>query len=462
MRWMISLVAAMIPLTAFAQTTTSAPRLPYQDDPAIVKLLEGLGENQSARMPACKIAGAGIPEDKVWSKRTPGVRDYCNRMAYAPDRKTGMYAGANHGSPSRLNDAWEFHLGSNTWFRLAIGDGGDHGAVNRAQGAVRQLERLKTTTQPVDDKTRQAAEEGEKFLKTWFSTYAVFKDGYLQTKTNGGPVCPWHTWDALTYDREVKRLLWAALDTDPIMMNYAKEYAKYTGQDYAKTEKEMKPGTGLYMYDPQEGRWRRQMGPAPRPYLRGMGGSMTYIPELKKSIWYCAAQNVSPNDFAMWTYDAAGNVWADLKPNGGKGIRELVHTDKVAPSSEQQMAYSAKHKKLVAVLGPDTFIYDVEKNAWSFGVKDERNKASDSSTVFAYDSHADRFILINAPKGQWELDREVRAFSLATMKWETLAVNGPNINKQPYCGQAGYYGPERNVLVVYTSTATAWVFRCRK
>jgi hypothetical protein len=456
MRWMMMALAAAAPMAA--PTPTTSPTKPlYEDTPEIVSLLKELGENQSARLPKCRITGAGIAEDATWSKRTPGVRDYCNRMAYAPDRKTGMYAGANHQAPSRLNDAWEFHLGSNTWIRLAVPDGGDHGAVNRAMQAVSSAARPNA-----DDKTRKAGADAEAFLKTWFSTYAVFQDGYLQTRTNGGPVCPWHTWDALTYDQETRRLLWAVLDTDPIMMNYAREYAKYAAQDYGKIEKAMKPGTGLYMFDPSTGRWRRQTGPDPRPYLRGMGGSMAYVPELKKSIWYCAAQNVSPNDFAMWTYDAVANVWADLKPNGGRSIRELVHTDKVAPSSEQQMAYSAKHRKLVAVLGPDTFIYDVDKNVWSFGVKDERNKASDSSTVFVYDSRADRFILINAPKGQWELDREVRAFSLDTMTWETLAVDGPNINRQPYCGQAGYYDPEHNVTVVYTSTESAWVFRCRQ
>lgn len=491
----IALVAWVVVVAVCARGAAAEPEKPlYQDDPAIVKLLAGLGEHQSLRLPAARITGAGMETDEYWSKRTPGVRDYCNKMAYAPDRQTALYAGANHGAPSRLNDCWEYHLGSNTWIRLAVGDGGDHGRIYRARGAIRAMKRLQDAGESVDAKTQKAAEDAETFLKSWYADHAVLRDGYLQTKINGGPVEPWHTWDGLAYDAAARKLLWAVLDTDPIMAGKVADYAAYTGHQVEQLKAQLKPGTGLYLFDPSAGargvpqpgssgragddgpanpagqdrpgpghtgRWARQLGGDPRPYLRGMGGSLTYIPDWQKTIWYCAAQNVSPNDFAMWTYDAVANVWADLKPNGGKSIRSLVHTDKVAPSSEVQMAYSSKHRALVAVLGPDTFVYDLDKNEWSKAVTDPRNQAHDAVTVFAYDSANDLFLLLNTPEGRYAKPREVRAFSLVTRTWETLPINGPDIDKLPYRGVAGYYDPAHNVFVVYDSGSQVWVYRVK-
>lgn len=441
MRTCIAIIALIVPLagSALAQAPASQPR---QDDPAIVKLLAGLKPGQSLRLPACKVLN--VEPNSNWAKSGPGGRDYCNKMCYALDRQTAMFAGANHGAPSRLNDCWEYHLGSNTWIRLAAGDGGDHGAVNRAMGAIKQ---------------NKDVEKNTAFLTDWFTNNCVVRDGYLQTKGNGGPVCPWHTWDGLAYDASAGRLLWAVLDTDSVLMNYTEQYAKYTGQDFEKVKAQCKPGTGLYMFDPRAKRWARQIGGEPRPYLRGMGGSLVYIPEWKKTIWYCAAQNVSPNDFAMWTYDAATNTWADLKPNGGRGVRELVHVDKVAPSSEAQLAYSPKHRKIVAVLGKETFIYDLAENKWVERIADDGNYASDSATAFAYDEADDLFLLINMPEGQWGKLRNVRAFSLASKKWQTLAIDGPDIHKRPYARMVGYFDPRLNVMVVYDSSPDIWVFR---
>jgi len=429
---------------------------PYEDAPAIVKRLAELGEHESLRLPKVAITGAGMATDTYFATRGPRVRDYGNKMAYAPDRRTAMYAGANHGVPSRLNDCWEYHLGSNTWIRLAIGDGGDHGRVYRANSAVRKARNA------TDEKTRKKGEEATAFLKKWYGDHVVVKDGYLQTKINAGPVRPWHTWDALAYDAAAKRLLWAVLDTHKIHVAKAAQYAAYTGQDPEQVTARIKPGTGLYLFDGSQGRWSRQLGPEPRPYLRGMGGSLIYIPEWRKTIWYCAAQNVTPNDFAMWTYDGVANAWTRLRPNGGRSIRTLVHTDKVAPGSEVQMAYSPRHGKIVAVKGRDTFVYDLKTNAWSKAVTDTRNYAHDATTVFDYDGTADAFILINSPKGHYGTEREVRAFRLQTMKWETLPVEGPDINKRPYRGQAGYYDPAFNVFVVYDSGLQMWVYRVKK
>lgn len=249
---------------ASAQTTQpDPPQAPYQDDPAIVKLLAGLENNTVVRLPNTKITGDRIDQDKFFAQRGPGGRDYCVKMCYAPSRKTALYAGANHGAPSRLNDAWEYHLGSNTWIRLCAGDGGDHGQLIRVRQSIKE---------------GKNAEENKAWLKQWYEQNVELAGGYVRTKRNHGPVEPWHTWGGLEWDPSSRRLLWAVLDNDGHMGGKLKQYAEATGQDYEKLKGQLKPGTSLYMLDPTTGLWQRQLGPDPRPYLRGMGGSLVYIP----------------------------------------------------------------------------------------------------------------------------------------------------------------------------------------
>ncbi|MCG3179397.1 MAG: hypothetical protein BIFFINMI_01732 [Phycisphaerae bacterium] len=417
-----------------ASAATAQTTQPYADDPAVVKLLTDLPANQVVALPQFKVTGDRIDGDPGFAKSGPQGRDYCDKMCYAPSRRTALFAGANHQSPSRLNDCWEYHLGSNTWIRLAAGDGGDHGAIRRARDAI---------------KRGQDVAKQREFLTQWYTQYAEVADGHLRTRRNHGPVEPWHTWDGLAWDESAGRLLWAVLDNDAVMREKVKSYAEATGQDAAELEKRLKPGTGLYCFDPVARQWQRQLGDDPRPYLRGMGGSLTYIPDWKKTLWYCAAQNVSPNDFAMWTYDAAANAWAELKPNGGKSIRDLWGA-KLVPGSECQMAYSPRHRKLVAVLEKETFVYDVATNAWSHATTVDDQYAHDAVTIFAYDSAADLFLLVNATKGHWGDARDLRGFDVAAGQWRKLPTEGKlTFDKRPYARQTGYYDPDHDVLIVY-------------
>lgn len=434
-------VSLLVVMTAAA---SAAPPVLYQDDAEIVALLKNLPANTGVYLPPIKTAGEGQEQVYGFAKRGPDVRDYGNKLAWAPDRGTALYCGANHAAPSRLNDASEYHLGSNTWRLLLPPAGGNQSRVRQASGDLKQGKEV---------------EKNREFLRQWYSDHVGLRDGYLQTLANGGPVSPWHTWDGVAYDAAAKKLLWAVLDTDAVMESKIRSYAEHTQQDPDKLLSQMQSGVGLYSYQPSQGRWQRAMTDEPKPYLRGMGGSLVYIADWQKTIWYCAAQNVSPNDFAMWTYDAVHNQWEELKPNGGASIRNLVHTEKVAPGSEVQMAYSERHKKLVAVLGPDTFVYDLVKNEWTKANTDPRNKAHDASTVFAYDSVSDLFLLLNRPLGQWDKTLELRAFRLATGKWETIVPEGEFVEKIPYGGLAGYFDPQRNVLVVYNSSPRMWVYR---
>ena len=156
----------------------------------------------------------------------------------------------------------------------------------------------------------------------------------------------------------------------------------------------------------------------------------------------------------MRTYDAINEKWEELKPNGGKSIAQLFR-DKLCPGSEQQTAYSPQHKKMVAVLGIETFVYDIVKNEWS---KSEATHAflrsSDADSVFAYDSAADVFLLCNPRSGT------LGGYSLKTDAWQQLVPKGDAMPKPPYCVGKGYYDPTFNVLVIQPAyTDRMWVYR---
>ena len=110
---------------------THAADRPYRDDPAITELLDKLGDQASAVLPAVTVE-AGDLKMHGMEKYGPGQRDYCNKMVYAPDRQTALYAGGNHQVPHRMNDVWEYHLGSNTCHVLYAPDGGNIDETNHA------------------------------------------------------------------------------------------------------------------------------------------------------------------------------------------------------------------------------------------------------------------------------------------------------------------------------------------
>ncbi|MHC4916689.1 MAG: tetratricopeptide repeat protein, partial [Planctomycetota bacterium] len=281
---------------------------------------------------------------------------------------------------------------------------------------------------------------------------------YLQTKKNDGPVFAWHTWDGLSYDPRVGRMFWVVLDDQKTNEHYLKTWCRYTGRDFETEKKKLKPGTGLWSFDPGTRKWSRWLGEKPHARMRGMGGSLHYLQDLRKMVWYCSATNVVPHEYGMWSYDAAANKWEEIKPNGGKGIGGLVHKEKAAPRCEAQMAYSPRHRKMVSVVGKDTFVYDVAANAWSKACTEETQYASDCRTVFDYDGSADLFLLHNAPKGQWDKTRDLRAFDLKTGKWQTLAPQGAPVPKGI---RKGFYDPAYNVFVL-ADRGPVWVYRHKK
>jgi len=431
-------LAASFPLPALSQVRA--------DNPAIVSLLARVERNTSALLPQFALAGDQIAKWQDMFKHGPHRRDFCNKMAYAPDRRTALYAGANHGVPHRLNDVWEYHLGSNSWVLLFAPDGGDHRRATIAQGAATGRDR------------RMTPEDARAFLANWYTEVVTFQHGYLQTR-RGGPIEPLHTWDGLTYDPRSRRMIWATLSNDSTEQKRLAAYAEYTGQDVERLKAQQAPGTSLWMYEPHAGKWRRQTGDGPRPKTRGMGGFLLYIPDLGRSVWYTAT---SYDNSGMWSYDSIANAWTNLKPNDGLSIygnnqheRPGRPAKDIFPPQEMQAAYSPRHHKIVAVQESGVWIYDVRTNWWTKTLTDERISARDSRTVFVYDSANDVFLLLDPNPGKQTLF----AYSLTANRWERLEPGGAGI----VAGKgAGYYDPDHNLFVVYLNTNRMWVYRYRK
>lgn len=426
--------------------------LPYADDPAVIEAIDKLGDRASLTLPKFSVDS----KSEIYGCKVVGpvTRGYTMRMVYAPERQTALYHGGDH-QTIRSNDVWEYHLGSNTWHMIFEPDGGNHGPH---KGVLMFLpRRLRAQPdQPMSEKEKKEFEE----VRPWWNANIVLKDGYLTTR-NGGPILPGHTWDTLVYEPDLRLLIHGhgAYCSDAAML-----HSLYHDIPLEEVEKQIDPAySSIWMFDPTAKKWIIHKRPASgnMPDLVGMGATMCYIPDLKRVLYYCAAQNVSPHSYMMWSWDVGKNEWTELRPNGGKRIDDLVVREKVAPTEEQQSAYSSKHKKMVAVIGKATFAYDVLKNEWSRLNDDAPIEAHDAKTMFAYDSVSDVFLLTDGNK-----EGKVAAFSLAENKWELITPDGDgcppsNYGAGNYWAQPkGYFDPRLNVLVVHGGcTNRVWVYR---
>ena len=429
----------------------------YPDDTAVVEQIARLGDGQSLRWETFKIAGEGLDAVGFYRDHGPRVRDYSTKMAYAPERGTALYCGASHNTPV-VNDVWEYHLGSNAWHLLYASDG----RMDKIRGnwrIMRGTESLMRRGKPVPDEQKTKYEQARAEMRAWYREHASFASGYLQTK-RGGPLYPSHTWDGLTYDPLVRRMLW-----HPGHDGNLRWYAEFAGQDYEELAKRQKPTTKVWMYEPATGAWAKQVvaDGTSHPPLRGMGATLHYIPDLGKSIYYVAVWNVAPPALEMWTFDAKANVWAEVRPNGGKSIGELVKAG-LSPKGEIGVAYSPKDKKLVALAKSKAWVYDVVGNAWSLLVDDAETQGFHGRSVFVYDTAADAFLLVQPGPETQSRKRSpyiLRELTLARRTWRTVAVNGPPPRKGTWWPPAGYYDPHHNALVTY-NTEEIWVYRHRR
>lgn len=438
-----------------ASSASAADRPPFPDDPKIVARLASLGDRSSLRLGKFRTAGAGLDVVGFYRAHGPRVRDYSTKMVYAPDRRTALYCGASHNTPV-VNDVWEYHLGSNTWHVLYPSDGGRQDKVRANWRTLRGIESLLKRGKPISNEQKRKYEKAKTQMRAWYREHVVFANGYIQAK-GGGPIYPSHTWDGLTYDPRVRRLLW-----HPGHDGNLRWFAEFTGEDYEQLRQRQKPTTKVWMYEPASRAWAKQVVAKGtlHPPLRGMGATFHYIPELGKCLFYVAVHNVAPPAEEMWTFDARANLWEEVRPNGGQSIGHLAKSG-TAPFGEVQVAYSPKARKLVALVGSKAWTYDVARNEWAFLCEDPATQGFHGRSVFVYVPAADAFLLVQPGPETRSRKRSpyiIRELTLARRTWRTIQPNGPPPRKGTWWPPAGYYDPIHKVLVTY-NTEEIWVYR---
>jgi hypothetical protein len=410
------LVCAMAGAGGFARSAepeaaaTVTPEL--APDPTVMKTIDGLGTNSSARLPKLNTAGDinDVARRYKLHRRGPGARDYCIKMVWMPDRKRAIFYGANHGSPHRMNDVWEYDLPSNTWVCLYGPD-----LMRGADNWAKYLER------------------------------SSLKTGIPRTKRGGPAVVP-HSWWQMAYDPDLKAMLtfcsWSMVP-----------------KEVREAQKRGPHKPPLWAFYPEKKKWEPITGSTfkgRRPRYHN-ASALEYVPPLKATLW-------SANSWAnrgLWAYDSKTNTWTDLKPNGGNSKTFQLN----APGSEQVMVYAPDRKMLIGHQGGTnrktkkpwrkTSHYSIEKNEWQrvdatgHGEKGTIPPGHDASTNFAYDT-VGKVALLWAPetKALWSYDPDAK-------KWTRLAPDGPAPPVRGRDAKLAYYDAARNVFVI----PGQWVYR---
>ncbi|MGQ9661959.1 MAG: hypothetical protein ACUVWX_06435 [Kiritimatiellia bacterium] len=373
-------------------------------DSAVMQLLEKLGDNSSAVLPPTRVVGDPGPLTKEYKmdKRGPGGRDFTIKMAWMPDRKRAFFCGANHGSPHRLNDAWEYDLAANAWVVLYPADYNDRG--------------------PVTDFDREKLE---------------LKDGWLRTK-GGGPAHPAHTWWGLTYDLERKAVLWWC-QWPPYRLD-----AKLAA--IGATREQLYKGPPLWAFYPEKKRWEPLSTKQPWP-RQGLAGSLEYVPELRGTLW------MHP-DAGTWLLESATLSWQNLSRG------------KERPPIETVMCYDSGRKLVLAHRGPQKedapcrtwhmSVTGADAGEWKKVLeKPGLPNGHDASSFFYFDPVGRVGLLYEVPR------RSIWAYDPEKIEWTELKPEGPPPPEKGDARPVAYFDTARNVFVVSMGTLT-WVYRYRK
>jgi hypothetical protein len=378
-------------------------------DPAIMKIIDSLGDNCSAMLPRVKTAGdvKNIKAGYGMRKNGPGGRDYSRKMVWMPDRKRAIYCGAGH-ETKRLNDVWEYDLPSNTWVCLYAPD----------------LEKKRSP----------------KAMKYW--TDIELKDGVLRTR-RGGPAIIGHQWWQTTYDPEIKAMLflstWSMVPPD-------------IKTKYLKSGKH-KHSPPLWAFYPEKKRWAPILTPGSKQRA-AHASALEYVAELKGSVYYVNLPGKRLK--GTFLYDSAKNTWKNLKPGGMTGAN--------SPSAEAVMGYFPKAKVLVGWSGTPggrknkglglISEYDVKANSWK-AIKQGKDVpvGHDAAVTFGCDTVNQVCLL------QRKQDAEfIWVYEVKTKKLSKLKINGPIVTTRK---RPAYFDPARNVLVIYSGGKT-WVYRYKR
>lgn len=167
------LLLCMGTVCGFAANANEIEKLRLPADKALLKQIAELPNNSWMKLSPVKTAGdlSWLSPKSDYRRQGPRIRDYCNKMVWAPERERALYCGAGHNIHLH-NDVWEYDLASNTWICLFAPD-------------------------PTAHRKRDA---------DWYRENVVLRDGVIRTRRNA-PLRPAHTWWGMCYDTHRQRLV---------------------------------------------------------------------------------------------------------------------------------------------------------------------------------------------------------------------------------------------------------------
>lgn len=367
----------------------------------ILEKIANLKANQGVMLP-----GVTIMEDmgdfaKGWhqmKKFGPGPRDYSNKLVWMADRKRAFFCGANHGSPTRFNDAWEYDLASNTWVLLYTPDYNDRGEITDYDKAT-----------------------------------LVLQDGWLRTK-KGGPAHPAHTWWGLTYDPHIKGAVWFCAWPP---------YRLQAKLDAIGAKKEdLFDGPPIWIFYPETKKWEPMKTEKPWP-KNEFGSSLEYVPDLKMSIWQSRQSS--------WLLDPVSKSWKNIS-NGNKAvsIESIIYYDIKRKIFIAQNGPTGKSNDRFTLKAA---VKDGGVGAWEEVLKtEEAPLGHDARSVVYYDPISnDGLLFENGPRKLWSYNPD-------NNKWVAITPEGdaPDFGKEHRV--LSYFDIERNVYVVI-GYGKVWCYR---
>lgn len=376
------------------------PELPTNKE--VLEKIKNLKSNE-----ACFLSKPTIIENmgdfaKGWHNMKefgPEGRDYSLKMVWMPDRKRAFFCGANHQTPHRINDAWEYDLASNTWVMLYTPDFND------------------VTPMP-----------------EYAKDVLVFKEGWLRT-INGGPGHPAHTWSGISYDPNQKAIVWLCF-----WPNYRLEQKLNL---FNKKESDLFKGPKVWMFYTQTKKWEPLETAAPWPKEK-YGYSLEYSPELKKLVYHYAD--------TINILDATNKTW-NIKNNTGEPyIMEtiLCHDSKrnqfiahFGPREGQSVRTTTIAKIENGECKPFTKVFEGENAPVGYDHLSFMHYDSNSGDVFNFESKTGKFWRFNPDQKQW---KEI------TASGETIKPNQLNSRL------IGYFDSSQNVFVVL-GRGWVWCYR---
>jgi hypothetical protein len=386
-------------------------------DPAVMKILNSLGKNQSAWLPQVKTHGNFNEFLKKGRHHVTGprCRNYCRKWVWAPDRNRALFCGGNAGVPHKMNDVWEYDLAANTWVLLWEPD-------------------------PDTNRVRHMKKPGE--AKAYLDTFVIMdkKSGEIMTK-RGAPFDPVHTWWALTYDPQLRAMLW-------VMGNHHLHSAFL--RMHPELKKDYRLGgyhkMRLWAYYPHEHRWEFMN---PKGPLRSPAALLEYVPELKGSFYYTKTHRQSGvfrSETKDWTWKKVAKSKDEFNKLGSM------------PPSEAVAAYDSKNKVVVVHHGgythrgkpvpKRTHHYDVTSGKWEKVLQSAEGPVGhDAKASMTYDSTAQRCFINHA--GLW-------SYNTPDKTWTKVTPQGPGAPGGMAC-----YNPEYNVLMIDPGGGKVWVYRHR-